>query len=81
MTLYSKHLLFLPILILKIMHVKTTVMGSIGTPELDFKYCSSLRLHLSQSRLLQQIILLGLAFLHCGEMDLNGTMKRNFFKT
>jgi len=46
----SKHLLFLSFLILKIMHVETTVMGSIGIPELDFKYGFNLSLHLSQSR-------------------------------
>lgn len=80
MTLLSKHLFFLPMLIWKMMYVKITVMGSIGTPELDFKYCFSLGLHLSQSRLLQQVMLFALTFLHCGERDLNGTTKCNFFR-
>lgn len=71
MTLHGKHLLFLPILILIIMHIKTTVVGSIESLELDFKYCFSLSLYLSQHRFLQQIMLFGLAFFHCGDEDFN----------
>lgn len=60
-----RHSFFLPILILKIMHIKSTVMDSVGIPELD---CSSLGLPkedllgLNQSRLLQQKMQFGLAF-------------------